>query len=238
MARKRWKKDRGGKEEETPRTDDGKRKQTIVLIAALLIVMLIGYYLLGQTSTPPSTPSASRNIKGNYEFLSGKPNTHVPGRVVLVEFFDFYCSHCYTFHKDRWPALQEKYGDQIALLEYGYPLRQSSNPPIEAYEIAKELGRGEEMKDALFKAIHEEKKDISNTEALAGIAETVGLDKDTFTRALNTHVKASTVDENTRLGNSFGLEGTPTFIIDGNIKTTDSSVSNLEAIIDSILRGE
>lgn len=239
MARKKWKKkDRGEKEEETPRTDDGKRRQTAVLIGALIVIIIIGYYLLGQTSTLPSTPPASGNIKGNFELLSGKPNTHVSGRVVLIEFFDFYCSHCYTFHSQRWPVLRERYGDRIALFEYGYPLRQSSNPPIEAYEIAKELGIGEEMKDALFKAIHEEKRDISNTEALAGIAETLGLNKDTFAKALDTHVKASIVDENTRLGNSYNLKGTPTFIIDGNLKTTDSSVANLEAIIDSILDGD
>jgi thiol:disulfide interchange protein DsbA len=236
MAKKRWKKkEKAAEREKTADKDAQTGNNRTLLIGGLIVILVAGYYFIGQPPAPTTTPPPSKTIKGDYILFSDMPSTHVPGKVVLVEFFDFYCSHCYRFHIDRWPVLKDKYGDQIELVDYGYPLRQSSIPPIEAYEIARDLGKGEEIKDAMFHAIHEEKKDISNVETLTDIAESVGLDRAIFSNALTSHTTASRVDQQIRLGNSYSLDQTPTIILDGNIKITDSSVVNLEAIIDSIL---
>jgi protein-disulfide isomerase len=238
MAKKKWKKKERLEKKEAELGREEKGSSKAVTIAVLLIIVVAGYYLFGPPSSPAQTPPPTKPIEGSYVQFPDKPNTHVSGKVSLIEFFDFYCSHCYSFHKDTWPALKKKYGDKIELADLGYPLRETSILPLEAYEIAKDFGKGEELKDAMFTAIHEEERDISNVEALSGLAEGVGLDKAIFASALESRSKSKVVDDNRRLGNSYKLTGTPTIIIDGNIKATGTSAANLQTIIDSILEGE
>ena len=47
--------------------------------------------------------------------------------------------------------LVKKYGNKLEIIEIGFPLWDESFKPIEAYEIAKDLGKGRELKDKLFK---------------------------------------------------------------------------------------
>lgn len=238
MAKKKWKKKQRLEKKETIVEQKGKGSNKVLTISALLILIVAGYFLFGPSSSPTQTPAPTPAIAGNYVLFDDKPSTHVAGKVSLVEFFDFTCSHCYNFHKDTWPILKNRYGDKITLIDTGIPLRESSIPPLEAYEIAKDFGKGEEMKDALFIAEHEENKDITNVQIVVDIAENIGLDRAAFSEALDSHSKASIVESNRRLANSYKLTGTPTFVIDGNIKATGTSAANLQTIMDSILAGE
>jgi protein-disulfide isomerase len=237
MAKKKWKKkQRLEKRKEIVPEKRGSNKS--LAIGALLIIVVAGYVLFGPPSSPTPTPPPTKPIEGNYVPFPNIASTHVTGKVSLIEFFDFTCSHCYDFHKDTWPIMKNKYGDKIELIDTGIPLRESSIPPLEAYEIAKDFGKGEEMKDALFTSFHEEKIDITNPQVLADIAENIGLDRQTFSAALSSRSKASIVESNRRLANTYKLTGTPTFVIDGNIKATGTSAANLQTIINSILEGE
>lgn len=227
MARKKWKK-KSRILKESPKVQEKKINKSYILIGIFLI-SITGYLIL-EGDESPSYPV----IQGDYVILKDKPDSHVAGKVTLVEFFDFYCSHCYRFYKERWPVLEEKYGDKVELFELGYPLKERSIPPLAAYEVAVEQGKGNDIKNLIFTAIHEEGRDVSDVQTLAAIAQSVGLDKVTFEERLQSY-GFSKVEEYRRLGNSFALTGTPTFIIDGNIKVTDSSVENLVAVIDSIL---
>ncbi|GBE18416.1 thiol:disulfide interchange protein DsbA precursor [archaeon BMS3Abin16] len=234
MAKKRWKKKERLERVEHHVPEKGGLNSKLIL-AGVVILVLAGYFIFsGGRDTSIETPPPAV-IAGKYTLFSDKPSTHVAGKVTLVEFFDFTCPHCYTFHKDTWPALKNKYGDKIELIDIGIPLRDSSTPPLEAYEIAKDFGKGDEMKDALFTGFNEEGKDITNVQILAGIAENIGLDRAVFSDLLSSGSKASVVESNIRLATSYKLTGTPTVIVDGNMKSTDNSLANLQTMIDSIL---
>ncbi len=237
MAKKRWKKKERLERAAQPVSKGGGSNSKLVL-AGVIVLILAGYFIFGSGGDNSLETPPPADIAGKYMLFSDKASTHVQGRVELIEFFDFTCSHCYAFHKDTWPALKNKYGDKVELIDTGIPLRESSIPPLEAYEIAKDFGKGEEMKDALFTAFHEEDLDITKVQILADIAEKIGLERAAFSDALSSRSKASLVESNRRLANSYKLTGTPTFVLDGNIKATGTSSDNLQAIIDSILEGE
>lgn len=234
MAKKKWKK----KERiETARLEIAeKRKGTNykAFVPLVLVIFLAAFIILGQNGRSGINPVAA----GDFETLNGFDNTHVQGQVTLMEFFDFYCSHCYQFHRDTWPLLQEDYGTRLILDDRGYPLQERSKLPLEAYEVAKDLGKGEEFKDVVFKAIHEDGRDVSNADALAALAATAGMDEAGFKEALLSGTKKGTVEENRRLGISYGLKGTPTFVVDGNMRVVDRSYENLKTIADSLLQEE
>ena len=45
---------------------------------------------------------ATADIKGKFEILKDERSTHVPGKVKLVEFADFYCPPCHRFDGEGW----------------------------------------------------------------------------------------------------------------------------------------
>jgi len=234
MAKKKWKK-KERIERELAVEDKREGRNWVVTAGVVVLVLVAGYLLFGAR---PDSPPETTGINGDYRVISSIPSSHAPGKVTLTEFFDFTCPHCYDFHREISPLLEEKYGETLAVVDRGLPLRESSKPALEAYEIALEAGKGEEMKDALFTAYHERNEDISQTEVLAKIASDVGLDEEAFIKDLTDHRKAPVIDENIRLGNIYKLQGTPTFVVDGNLLVTDNSPANIETIIDSVLESD
>lgn len=233
MAKKKWKKKERLERAAEPVAKDGGSNSKLV-IAGIVVLVLASFFIFGSggDNGPVTPPPAA--IAGKYT-LSDKASTHVAGEVTLVEFFDFYCSHCYTFHRSTWPALSTRFEGAVKLVDMGYPLRKESFLPLEAYEVARDMGGGEEFKDATFSAIHVDGRDVSSVAVLTEIAVSIGLDESGFKSALESGSKEGVIEDSRRLGNSYKLTGTPTIIVDGNMKSSDNSLGNLQTMIDSIL---
>src|SRR5512143_2411869 len=104
------------------------------------------------------------------------------------------------------------------------------------------MKKGEEMKDALFKAMFVDKKDLTSVAVLGDIGKSVGLGDD-FVKALNNGDAKDEATANINLAESFQVDETPTIIINGNLKVNpsmtnedmDAMAKNLDTIIGSLL---
>jgi len=68
-------------------------------------------------------------------------------------------SHCYRV--DSSP--EKKYGDRLEVRFFGYPfIHPESRMPARAHAIAQEMGLGEQMQQALFRARFEEELDTTS----------------------------------------------------------------------------
>lgn len=186
------------------------------------------------------------NIYPKYTILTGKPSTYEPGKVKIIEFLKFNCGHCFSLNP-QLPALKKKYGDNLSItykpmLWRSMPQDQAFRKSIEAYILAERMEKGEEMKDALFKALFVDKKDLSSELVLGDIAKSAGLGED-FSAALKRGDAKDEAEANIRLAESFQVDETPTIIINGNLKVTpamtnedmDAMAGNLDTIVASLL---
>ncbi len=174
-----------------------------------------------------------------YSIIPDKKNTHEKGRVKMTVFFDFFCSHCHQFDSVVVPLLLREYGDKLKITSMGYPLiYEDSVIPIEAYELAKAAGKGEEMKGAIFDAIYYQRKDGANHEVLISLAKNIGLDVNKFQKDLKSGVKKKAALEGRELAMSYGARSTPTVILDGNILVRDNSLANISSLVNKILEGK
>lgn len=210
---------------------------------AILIIAVLGFFILNNNSTPETpgkVPTEGKFIKLN------KPSTYEPGKVKIVEFMKFGCGHCYALNQ-KMPELKKKYGDKLEvtykpMLWRSLPADAGSRKSIEAYILAERMGKGEEMKDALFNAIFVDKKDLSSQFVLIDIAESVGLGED-FAAALEKGDAKEEADMNIALAEGFEVGFTPTLIINGNLKidptltneNTNLMNDNLDRVIGSLL---
>lgn len=168
--------------------------------------------------------------------VPNKRNTHESGRVKMIVFFDFFCPHCHQFDTIVVSLLLREYDKELEVTSLGYPIiYEDSIIPIEAYELAKDEGKGEEMKRAIFEAIHYQRKDGANLDVLLSIAKSIGLDVDKFKKGLVSGIKKKVVLDSKELAKSYGAKGTPTVIIDGNIFVKDNSLVAISSIINNIL---
>lgn len=201
---------------------------TMYIILVLLAVIVIGIFIFNTGENVPE-----KTIAGEYTTLS-KPSTYEPGKVKMMEFLNFNCGHCNDLQKEM-PQLLQKYGDKLEITYIPINFSKQSTKSVEAYIIAEQMGKGDEMYSALFEARFDKNMDIMESRiAIENVAQSIGLGQD-FNQQLESGAAENKALENFRLAANYNIEGTPTVIINGNLLVNPTSIANLDTIIGSIL---
>ncbi|EFH79787.1 DsbA family protein [Ktedonobacter racemifer] len=132
--------------------------------------------------------------------------------VTLVEYGDYECPYCGMAHLTVKEVLQ-LLGDQLRLVFRHFPLIQihpHAERAAEAAEAAGAQGKFWAMHDTLF----EHQRALDDTH-LVLYATALDLDKDRFVRELAEHKYADRVIKDLLSGARSGVNGTPTFFING-----------------------
>jgi protein-disulfide isomerase len=150
------------------------------------------------------------------------PRDHAEGpaaaAVTLVEYGDYECPHCgraYPIVKE----IQRRLDGRLRFVFRNFPLAEAhphAEHAAEAAEGAASQRRFWEMHDTLFE--HQQALDDQH---LVGYAKNLGLDESRFSHELATHTHAPRVREDFLSGVRSGVNGTPTFFING-IRHDDS----------------
>jgi protein-disulfide isomerase len=133
--------------------------------------------------------------------------------VTLVEYGDFECPHCAAAHVIVQEARQAL-GDRLRFVYRHFPLTQIhpyAEPAAEASESAAAQGKFWEMHNLLF-----ENQDLLDEGNLAAFAEHLGLDTEQFARDLQNHTYEERVAQDFNSGVRSGVNGTPSFFINGS----------------------
>jgi len=144
------------------------------------------------------------------------PGDHVDGPstapVTLVECGDYECPFCGEAHGEV-KRLQHALGDQMRFVYRHFPLSQvhpHALPAAEAAEAAGAQGRFWEMHDLLF-----ENQNALGPPAFLAFAEELKLDLSRFTDDLEEHRFLPKIRRDFMGGVRSGVNGTPTFFING-----------------------
>jgi protein-disulfide isomerase len=144
------------------------------------------------------------------------PADHVLGDenapVTLLEYGDYECPHCGHAHPVV-KAVRKHFGKQLRFVYRHFPLTQIhpyAEPAAEAAEFAGANGHFWEMHDAIF-----ENQDRLSVPLLAELAQEFGLSADDLATALGSGKFAPAVKSQFMGGARSGVNGTPTFFING-----------------------
>ncbi len=141
---------------------------------------------------------------------------HVQGpksaAVTLVEYGDYECVHCRAVHPII-RELQERLGDRVQYVFRHFPISSShihAQHAAEAAEAAGAQGKFWEMHNLLF-----EHGEALEDHHLVRYASELELDIERFEHEFSEHVYAKDVKEDFLSGVRSGVNGTPTFFING-----------------------
>ncbi len=185
-----------------------------------------------------ASPALS-TLQGEYEIMESEESKHQPGKVILFEFADFYCPHCHMFERQVASKLQKDFGDKLEIVMIGFPVIPGKLPTaFEMYEQAVTMGKGPEMKKALFDSIHHKDIHVFDKTMRALVIKEVGLDKTEFEKGLASGEPFRALSKGKEWGERIQLTHTPTVVLDGNIRIPNLTYENLKIVIQSILDEE
>ncbi len=152
--------------------------------------------------TLPATPVAGR------DHIQGPANA----AITLLEYGDYECPYCgeaYSIVKE----IQERLGDRLCFVFRNFPLRNMhphAEHAAEAAEAAGAQGKFWEMHDALF-----ENQETLEDEDISELALELGLDAKRLMDDVRKSANAARIQEDFRSGTRSGVNGTPSFFING-----------------------
>ncbi|MBP7768848.1 thioredoxin domain-containing protein [Candidatus Woesebacteria bacterium] len=185
------------------------------------LILIVGVAFFFSKSAPTAADTAAKPV--DQELLVAGA-TKIKGKadapITLVEFSDFQCPAC----KGYQPVVQqvlEKFPDSVRLVYHHFPLDQihpNARLAAQASEVALEMGKFWEFHDLLF-ARQEEWGAITKKEDLiakfSDYAAELKIDKKSFSAKIETLPVAEIVKKDADLGNTIGVQATPSFYVNG-----------------------
>jgi thiol:disulfide interchange protein DsbA len=153
--------------------------------------------------------------------------TRNPAKVEVIEFFWYGCPHCYAA-EPRVAAWLKKQPADVEFVRVPAIFNARWAVLGRAYYAMQQLKLGDKAHQALFDAIHRDHKNLSDETSLAEFFATQGVPADKFRAAFNDFDVDSKVRRANQLTGRYGLEGVPTFIVNGKYRI-DGTLAGSEA---------
>ncbi|WP_409332009.1 DsbA family protein [Trujillonella humicola] len=207
-------------------------KISVALVAAFAVgvAVLLG---VGRSDDGPGGTSGDAPVVRED---SHRLATAADGRVTLVEFLDFECESCaaaYPFIEE----LRQEYEGRVTFVARYFPLPGHANAAnaAVAVEAAAQQGRFEDMYHQMFESQAEwgERQD-SQADVFRGFAEDLGLDMAAFDAAVADPATLERVQQDREDGIALGVEGTPTFFLNGerlDVTSADEFIERIDAAL-------
>jgi len=193
--------------------------------------------LCALTCAPSSLFASPTDLPGDYTIIKTEPSLEEPGKVIFLEFADFYCPHCHMFENIVVSKLKKEFGDKLDVRMIGFPVMKGKLPTaFEMYEQATMMGKGQKMKKILFRTIHKEKINILDKSLRAVLIKEAGLNVAKFEEEMATGKPYQTLEQGIAWGERIGVRQTPTVILNGNLRIEMLNEENLRTVIKGLLK--
>jgi protein-disulfide isomerase len=142
--------------------------------------------------------------------------------ITLVEFSDYQCPYCQRHFSQTGPKIKQNYIDtgKVKYIFRDFPLsfHKDAKQAAAGAECARELG-GDEMYFKMNEAIFTGVQSSIPLATLYNYANKLGLDADDFESCVTSGKYDTEVDHDIATGASFGINGTPGFVVTNGEKT-------------------
>jgi protein-disulfide isomerase len=152
----------------------------------------------------------------------------------LAEYGDYECPYCgaaYPIIKE----VQARMGERLRFVFRNFPIT-TSHPHAQQAAEAAEAGASQGKFWPMHDLLYENQRDLRD-EALRAYAEQLGLDVELFDKEMAEHVHAERVHDDFMSGVQSGVNGTPTFYINGVRHDDSYDIETLLAALEQAASG-
>ena len=188
------------------------------LLQHILAVVLCGVAFAAGAS--PSAPVAGTD----YVVLSESQPVDTGKKVEVIEFFAYYCPHCYALE----PALSawvRKQGDNIVFKRVHVGNGPAILPQQKLYFSLESLGLAEQYHQKVFDTIHQQHNPLRTEAAIFDWVAHSGIDKAKFTETYNGFGVSAKVRRADRMMGDYRVDYWPMVIVDGKYMTSPAEAN-------------
>jgi len=218
-----------------PRTIAGRIGVTVIAIVAVVVGAAI--LLISRSDDGPDRALADTSAPAVVRDDSHRLNSPPDAAVTFVEFLDFECEGC----RAAYPVVEQlraDYGDRVEFVLRYFPLPGHVNGEraARAVEAAAQQGRLEAMYRMMYETQAQwgERRTPAD-DVFRGFAAELGLDMAAFDAAYGDPATAERIQVDVDDGMALGVQGTPTFFVNGE-QVSPRAVDDLRTAIENGLR--
>lgn len=181
-------------------------------------LMLISACSADDSTAPNAVSPSSKWEEGkHYLVLSSPQPTNSGGKIEVVEVFSYACPHCAHFqpYVDQLKASLPK---EAVFTYLPAVFNPSWEPFARAFLTAQSLGVLDRSHQALFDAIHRDRKLFQTIEDLATFYSTYDIKPEGFISTAQSMVIQSQLAKSMEQVRNYQIEGTPTLIVSGKYR--------------------
>ncbi|MCF2533294.1 DsbA family protein [Yinghuangia soli] len=208
----------------------------ISLALALVVLAVVGTLLAVKGTKDDKPESATAQSEMLMRADSHKLSSAPDGKVTVVEFLDLECEACGA----AFPVverLRKEYEGRVTFVMRYFPIPSHRNAELaaKAVEAAGAQGKLEPMYTKMYETQKEwGDQQVSHEETFRAFARELGLDMPKFEQDWKSPATAERVDRDRRDGLALGVQGTPTFFLNGE-RLKVGSYEQFKAALDNAL---
>lgn len=188
----------------------------------LLFPQVIDLTKKPQLQQPSETQAQDVNINIENSASKGEDDA----KVVMVEYSSFSCSYCNKV-RATLDQILANYPNDVKIVYKHFNRGGTDSQTAQAAECAGEQENFWEMHDLIF--------DKGSRGDLSGYAQEIGINVDKFSECLDSGKYSAKVAADTNEARSFGIVGTPGFMVNGRLVSGAQPYENFKQIIDEEL---
>lgn len=140
-------------------------------------------------------------------------------KIEVLEFFFYECPHCFHLHPllAEWEKTQPS---DVDLTLVPTIFRDSTEPLARTFYALESMGKIKQLDDAIYQAIHVKQANLYDLDTIGAFVAGNGVDRAKFSAAYNSFAVNSKIVRAKQMIRSYGINGTPTLIVDGKYAIT------------------
>jgi len=175
---------------------------------------------------------AKESIRGNYSLVGEIPKKNSINKVIYEEFINFGCTHCNKLHNAS-KNFRIKYSDKIEFIDIPILFRGQNDAPLRLYFIAKKIGKGDLIKDELFKASFQHGVNVFDPGIVNFLARSLGIYKE-FKKEKQQDWVNKLIDNGKIKSQKYQITGTPTVVLQQAMKMDISRYGTMSDFVKKI----
>ena len=192
-------------------------KSIIFAVALLFSMSAISAPQLGRDYTllNPAQPASTKKIE-------------------VLEFFFYECSHCFHLH----PYLAKWEKNRASDVEISFVptiFRDSTEPLARAYFALESMGKIGQIDDLIYQAIHVNQVGLYDLDSISAFVGKNGVDTKKFAAEYNSFTVNSRVVRAKQMIRTYGINGTPTLVVDGKYVITGLQPADTMRVLDEVI---
>ena len=170
----------------------------------------------------------------DYKELSPALPTHAGGKIEVLEFFFYGCSHCFNLHPfiSTWEKTMPK---DVELQYVPVIFRDSWEGMARTFYALETLGQVNKLHNDLFNAWNVTNIDLASEAQITDFVAQHGVDRAKFTAAYNSFTMSSKVARCNQMVRDYGIRGTPTIVVEGKYVITGMEPAETIKVLDAVV---